>query len=122
VELQKRIDDLYQTAFAHAQSNGNESDIEASTTHAATTGLTEEAFGRLGRTQPEVSTHTLKSSIAVYTKLRLFTAFRCTSKQTPAVHIMIGMDLPNLITMQLLKHTLTVCILSTTIPKLQRFK
>ncbi|DBA83121.1 TPA: Magnesium chelatase [Trebouxia sp. C0005] len=53
LELQKRIDDLYQSAFAHAQSNGNESDVEASTTHAATTGLTEEAFGRLGRAQPE---------------------------------------------------------------------
>jgi len=64
VELQKRIDNLYQTAFAHAQSNVNESDTEASTIHtihASTTGLTEEAFGRLGRTQPEVSTHTLES-------------------------------------------------------------
>ncbi|KAL0032609.1 hypothetical protein WJX77_010520 [Trebouxia sp. C0004] len=53
VELQKRIDDLYQSAFAHAQSNGHEPESEAITTNAATTGLTEEAFGRLGRTQPE---------------------------------------------------------------------
>ncbi len=53
---------------------------------------------------------------AVLTELRLLTAFRCPSKQTPAVHIMIGMDLPSLITMQLLKHSMTLCILSTTLP------
>ena len=60
-ELQQRIDQLYQTAFAHPQSNDNGSspNQDGAADNAAATGLTEEAFGRLGRTQPEVSAQQL---------------------------------------------------------------
>ena len=50
--LQAHIDDLYKGAFSHASSRGV--DTEVDDTNEATTGLTEEAFGRLGRTQPQV--------------------------------------------------------------------
>jgi len=58
-ELQKRIDGLYQSAFTHEQSNGTGSGAnnDHASVHEATTGLTEEAFGRLGRTQPQVEPH-----------------------------------------------------------------
>lgn len=50
--LQAHIDDLYKGAFSHASSSGV--DTEVDDTNEAITGLTEEAFGRLGRTQPQV--------------------------------------------------------------------
>ena len=56
-ELQARIDGLYQSAFAQPLSheNGSISPEVADPSNAAVSGLDEEAFGRLGRTQPEVS-------------------------------------------------------------------
>lgn len=51
-KLQAHIDDLYKGAFAHdSSSNG---DTESQAAAEAITGLTEEAFGSLGRTQPQV--------------------------------------------------------------------
>ena len=61
--LQSSIDALYQKAFALPQSNGSTSaPAQDSVDAMRISGLTEEAFGRLGRTQPEVSVprmHTL---------------------------------------------------------------
>ena len=55
-ELQARIDGLYQSAFAQPASkeNGSGGSEVAEPSSAATSGLNEEAFGRLGRTHPEV--------------------------------------------------------------------
>ena len=54
--LQSSIDALYQKAFAIPQkANGNGEPAQDSIDGMRITGLTEEAFGRLGRTQPEVS-------------------------------------------------------------------
>ena len=52
-KLQAHIDDLYKGAFSHGVASN--SDTDASATNGDVTGLTEEAFGRLGRTRPEVA-------------------------------------------------------------------
>ena len=51
-KLQAHIDDLYKGAFTHESSSNG--DTESQATSEAITGLTEEAFGSLGRTQPQV--------------------------------------------------------------------
>ena len=54
--LQSSIDALYKKAFALPHSNGSTSvSAQDSLDAMRISGLTEEAFGRLGRTQPEVS-------------------------------------------------------------------
>ena len=54
--LQSSIDALYQKAFTlPRQSNTNAEQAQDSLDAMRITGLSEEAFGRLGRTQPEVS-------------------------------------------------------------------
>ena len=50
-KLQAHIDDLYKGAFTHDPSSNGESQAKPE----AITGLTEEAFGSLGRTQPQVN-------------------------------------------------------------------
>ena len=50
--LQTHIDDLYKGAFSQVPSTSANVELKASIE--ASTGLTEEAFGRLGRTQPQV--------------------------------------------------------------------
>ena len=51
-KLQAHIDDLYKGAFTHDASCDGDTKLQASAE--AVTGLTEEAFGSLGRTQPQV--------------------------------------------------------------------
>lgn len=52
-KLQAHIDDLYKGAFSHNAASSDDADVNG--TKEEVTGFTEEAFGRLGRTQPQVA-------------------------------------------------------------------